>query len=287
VRHNPAFFAPARSAIPTVVTIHDLAVLRTPERFRPWFRNYAARALPHTVRVADRIVTGSEASREDIVERLGADAARVVVTPYGVAPHLTPLSADDPQSRAVRARYALPPRYILAVGSIEPRKNLPALLDALRIMRTLPGCEDAQLVHAGPLGWLAEDVPRSLATRGLAGAARFLGYVSESDLHALYAQARMVAYPSLFEGFGFPVLEAMACGAPVVTSNVSSLPEVAGAAALLVDPMQPDAIADAMAQLWQNETLHAELRARGLARAAAFTWRRTAEATDAVYRSLA
>lgn len=282
--HMPTVLAPLRSTLPVVLTVHDLAIMRFPEKFRTWHRMSARFILPRVARRVAAIVTGSEATKRDLVELLGVAPERVHVIPYGIGGNFSPLSADDPRLAAVRARYALPRDYVITVGTIEPRKNLVRLLEAIKLLRESAGpLRELQLVHAGPVGWHAEDVPRSVASLGLGDHVHFLGFVPDEDLVALYQLARASVYPSLFEGFGFPVLEAMASGCPVVTANSSSLPEVAGDAALLVDPMSVASIADGVSRVWCDDALCRDLASRGRDRAASFTWEATARRTARLY----
>ena len=268
VMHLPAGIGPLAPLLPTVVTIHDTIVLRFPRLFRTWQRSYARIVLPRIARSAAAVITGSEASRADIVEQLGVPPDRIVVVAYGVDTRFKPMATETDEAQSVIARYDLPRDFILTVGAIEPRKNLPRIIEAAKGL-------GISLVHAGPEGWLADDVPRN--------AARFLGYVPTADLRVLYCLARLLVYPSLWEGFGLPVVEAMACGCPVITSTVSAMPEVAGGAAVLVDPTATDALAAAIERVWTNEGLRRELAERGRERARLFTWERTARETVAVY----
>ena len=284
--HLPAGIGPVWSRLPTVLTIHDLNVLRFPELFRPWFRHYARVVLPRAARAADAIITVSHASKADVVDGLGIPEERVTVVPNGVDPAFAPLAPDGERAHEVRRRYGLQDNFVLTVGSVEPRKNLPRLLEAVSQLRTRSDTADVVLVHAGPEGWLANGVSRTVQAHGLSDAVRFLGYVPKRDLAALYGLARLTAYPSLYEGFGLPVAEAMACGCPVVTSNVSSLPEVAGDAGLLVDPGSVEEIAAGIAALWTDAARRRELAARGRAQARRFTWDRTARETAAVYEAV-
>jgi glycosyltransferase involved in cell wall biosynthesis len=284
--HLPAGMGPVRRRLPTVLTIHDLTVLRFPELFRPWFRHYARVVLPRAARAADAIIAVSQASKADIVATLTIPEQRVVVVPNGVDGCFRPVPAESERTLDVRRRYGLPRDFVLTVGSVEPRKNLPRLLKAVAQLRARPDTADIALVHAGPDGWLAGDVSRTIRALDLSPAVRFLGYVPREELGALYGAARLCAYPSLYEGFGLPVAEAMACGCPVVTSNVSSLPEVAGDAALLVDPSSVDEIAAGIAALWTDPTRRHELSAKGRARASCFTWERTARETAALYEAV-
>lgn len=273
--HLPAAVGPVAAFLPMVVTIHDVIVLRFPELFRPWHRHYARAVLPRLVSSAAAVITVSEAARADVVEYLDLAPERVAVVPNGVDPLFHTIDRNGEAARSVVARYRLPPDFVLTVGAIEPRKNLPRILDALRQLRDRGPTAGITLVHAGPEGWLADDVSR--------GAARFLGYVPAADLRVLYNLARALVYPSLWEGFGLPVIEAMACGCPVVTSTVSALPDVAGGAAVLVNPESVEDIAAAIERLWLDDAWRRKYATAGLARARCFTWERCARETLAVY----
>jgi len=259
------------------VTVHDIMPLRFPQLFRPWYRNYVRVVLPRLARRARAVISVSAAVKREIEEWLRVPAERITVIPHGVDPVFRPLVADDARASAVRRRYSLPSTFALAVGSIEPRKNLPRLIEALETLRRRPGSADISLVHAGPEGWRPEAATSSIT--------RFLGYVPTEDLAALYSLARVFVYPSLWEGFGMPVLEAMACGCPVVTSNLSSMPEVAGEAAVFVDPYSTEDVARGVAVAWEDASLRDRLVALGRERAAQFTWARAARETVAVYEA--
>ncbi len=281
--HLPAGFGPVRAGLPTVVTIHDLLPFRFPRSFRTWHRTYTRIVLPRVARAARAVITVSDASRRDVVELLGVAEDRVTVVPNGVDPVFAPVPPESDAAQDARRRLGLPGDFVLAVGAIEPRKNLARLLRAIRALRSRPATADIRLIHAGPEAWLSDDLPGLVRELDLSDTVRFLGYVSAGDLATLFSLARVFVYPSLGEGFGIPVVEAMACGCPVVTSNVSSLPEVAGGAAALVDPASVEEIADAVGALWRDEARRRDLAARGRVRAAAFTWERTARETAAVY----
>ena len=278
--HLPAGIGPVSGGFPAVVTIHDVMPIRFPAMFRPWYRHYVGVVTPRLARRARAVITVSNAAKEEIVDWLGVDAERVIVVPHGVDPAFRPFAPDDPQAEEMRRRYDLPRHFVLAVGSIEPRKNLPRLLEAIEALRGRPRTSDIVLVHAGPEGWRPAEATRR---RGSPQLVRLLGYVPDADLRALYGLARVFVYPSLWEGFGMPVLEAMACGCPVVTSNLSSLPEVAGDAAVLVDPTSVDDIARGIAAVWDDDGLRACMVERGRAHARQFTWARVARETAAVY----
>jgi len=282
--HLPAALGPVRGRLPTVVTIHDLSVLHAPRDFRPWFRYYARVVIPRLARRAARVITVSEATRRDVLEHLGLPEERVVAVPNGVA--ISPQPSAVSERQPATGPYDLPTRYILAVGTLEPRKNLLRLFEAVRLLAERPATKDVVLVHAGGYGWLADDILKAARSPALRGRVRLLGFVAEEHLTCLYHQARLLAYPSLFEGFGLPVLEAMASGCPVVTSDRSSLPEVAGDAAVLVDPESVEAIAEGIRRVWEGDALAGDLTARGLARAQLFSWERTARLTADVYESV-
>ena len=218
------------------------------------------------MRNAAAIVAVSEATKSDLVELLAVDPDRVTVIPCGISGDFAP-EADETRIDTVRRRYALPREYAITVGAIEPRKNLPRLLRALKLLAPRSKeFADLTLLHVGPKGWLTDETSTAIAELGLQERVRFLGYVPNEDLAILYQLARVSLYPSLFEGFGLPVAEAMASGCPVVTSNCSSMPEVAGGAAVLVDPTSEESIADGLALVWNDDRLRNDLIARGCPR---------------------
>ncbi len=276
---------PTLSGTRTAVTVYDLAYERTPDDTMPGMQAYLARVVPQAVARADRVIAISEATKADIVELYGADPAKVAVVVPGVDARFNP-QHEDGERRRIRAKYGLPGGdFLLTVGTLQPRKNHARLVEAYA--RALEETNsEVPLVIAGARGWAYGAVHDAIGEQGLAGHVIFPGFVDDADLPALYRTALAVAYPSLYEGFGLPVAEAMACGTPVVTSNVSSLPEAAGDAALLVDPLDTDALADALVRLLTDDALRDDLRARGLAQAAKFTWEHAAERLWDVYRGL-
>jgi O-antigen biosynthesis alpha-1,2-mannosyltransferase len=259
VLHCPTIRAPVRSPVPLVVTIHDLAVLRHPETFNRWTRSWSRLTLPHVARGARRIVAVSDFTRRELVEVLGVDEERVRVVRNGVGP---PFSPEGEVAEG---------EYILAVSTLEPRKNLARLVEGFRQAEL-----GLELRVAGAPGWGHVPVEGEQV--------RLLGEVGDAELAALYRGAACVAYVSFYEGFGLPVLEALACGAPVVTARGGACEEVAAGAAELVDPFDPDDIA---AGLRRAAGRRDELRALGLARARELTWERTARETLAVYEEAA
>ncbi len=285
VVHSTTFCVPRlRRRTRLVVTIYDLSFVTHPEFHLPENVRHCLAGTRAAIERADAIIAISEHTRRDLVERLGAPAERIVVTPLAADPALRPVT--DPARRdAVRRRYRLPERFALYLGALEPRKNLLRLLEAYAALNESLRRE-VGLVVAGASGWLNDSVHAHVEKLGLAPAVCFAGYVAGDDVAALYSLADVFVYPSLYEGFGLPVLEAMACGAPVIASNVASLPEVTGDAAVLVAPEDVDAIRDTLARVLTDAALRADLSGRGLARAASFSWDRCARQTAAVYRSV-
>ncbi|HVF08699.1 MAG TPA: glycosyltransferase family 1 protein, partial [Actinomycetota bacterium] len=275
---NPAAIAPLRRGQRLVVTVHDLAFLRHPELFpRAWRALYRA-GLRATARHADAVLTPSTFTAEELRARSGVDASRVHVTPLASAP---PLPARAIDLDATLERLGVPRPYILSVGTLEPRKNHARLIRAYR--KVVDDGHPHALVLSGSQGWLDDELRRELDAPGPGMVIRTHAHAA-SDLDALYLGADVFAYPALYEGFGLPVLEAMARGIPTVAADGSSIPEVAGDAALLVDPLDERAIADAIARVLDDPPLAERLRLRGLDRASAFSWRETAQATLRVYR---
>ena len=283
--HSPDFTLPPVLRARTILTIHDLSFIRVPECAEPSLRAYLLQAVPASVRRADVVLADSECTRADLIELLGADPDRVEVVYAGVGQHFQRVS-DGGLLRAVRMRYNLPERFILGVGTLQPRKNFQRLVKAYAMARGHIHSE-IKLVIAGASGWMYEGIFRSVEELGLRDAVCFPGYVADDDLPALYSMADLFVFPSLYEGFGMPPLEAMACGTPVVASNVSSLPEVVGDAALMVDPLDVAALADAMGRLLTDPDLRENMVRRGVEQARRFTWTRAAANLVDIYRRVA
>lgn len=272
---------PTRPGTRTVLTVHDLAFERYPAETMPGMLGYLRRVVPRSVGRADHVITDSEATRRDVIELYHAAPEKVSVVYPGVsarfaAPQLPERLAE------VRRRYSLPDApLVLTIGTMQPRKNHARLVEAFAQVASQT---NAVLVVAGGKGWQYEAVHQLVERLGLAERVRFPGFVDDADLPALYAATEVFAYPALYEGFGLPVLEAMAAGTPVVTSAVSSLPEITGEdGALLVDPKSVEQIAAALARLLADGALRARLATHGAARAQAFTWAATAEQLWQVY----
>ena len=264
---------------PTVLTVHDLIFRRYPAHHKPLNRWYLNLTMPLYCRAATHIIAVSEQTKRDILNAYGVASEKISVIYEAASPDFAPQTPGA--IGAVRARYSLPERYILSVGTIEPRKNLGRVLNAFERLHG-EGLVDA-FVIVGKKGWLYDDFFAQLDRSPVKHAVVFPGWVSDEDLPAVYGGATALAFPSEFEGFGLPVLEGMACGAPVVCSNTSSLPEIAGDAALLIDPGDLDAITNAMRRVACEPELAAELRRRGYAQARRFSWERAAMETVQVY----
>jgi glycosyltransferase involved in cell wall biosynthesis len=272
----PNYLAPLGSPCPYLNIVHDLALIRTPEFFNTRKRLLVRALLPIVSQSAAAVGTVSEASRRDVVSMLSVREDRVVMLPG--APHPTCRPSTPDEIARVRSRYHLIRPYVLSVGTLEPRKNLPMLLQAFDrlLARTGTASADLDLVTVGGRGWRDRHLRAELERRLPNGRVHAIGYVPEADLVALYGGAEVLAYPSHFEGFGLPALEAMACGTPVVASDISALREVSAGAATLVPPGDEAALASSIAALVEDRGLHAAARERGRARAAAFGWNKTA-----------
>lgn len=270
--YSPDFVLPPQLSGRCFLTIHDLAFMVHPECAVPSLEWYLHKAVSRAVARADLILADSANTRRDLIHLMGVEPERVEVLYSGVEPAFRPL--EEASLHPVRARYELPKHFLLTVGTIEPRKNLPRLLEALSI---LPESLRLPLLVAGKPGWLYQDTFDTVDRLDLQPWVRFLGFVPDEDLPALYNLATALVYPTLYEGFGLPPLEAMACGTPVLTSRTSSLTEVVAEAAVLVDPADAVSIAQGLHRLLEDQALRARLRQAGLARARHFTWERSAQ----------
>jgi len=284
--HSPDFVLPPLMGTPAVLTVHDLSFLRVPHCFVPAFRDYLGKAVPHSVARARHILADSDSTRRDLVELLGVDPARVTVIYPGVEPRFRPVR--DPETRAaVRARYDLPERFVLGLSTLQPRKNFEGLIAAFGVLlASKAAVPDVHLVISGQKGWLYDEALASAEQAGIADRVHFLGFAADDDLPALYSLASAFAFPSWYEGFGVPVLEAMACGTPVVAADNSSLPEVVGDAGLMVNAADVDGLAAALGRVLVDDELRARLAADGLARSRQFTWERAVEKLMRVYRQV-
>ena len=281
------YTAPPSVPCPVIATIHDLAFEHLPETFnrRSWMQlRFTVR---HTARRAARIITVSEYSRRDICKTYKIGPDHIVVTPEAAPAHFAPVT-DETELRKIRQKYGIDSDYILSLGSIQPRKNLGRLIDAYSSLRSLrAGSKLPKLVIAGKRGWLEREIFRAAERSKFGKDILFVGYVPEPDLPALFSGAFTFVYPSYFEGFGLPVLEAMQCGAPVIAGNRTSIPEIAGDAALLFDPFDTEAVREALARVIDDARLRTSLCQRGLDRANEFNWTKTAQLTLQTYREVA
>lgn len=283
--HALAFVAPLAAPCPFVVTVYDLSFMRYPEAFRPFNRWYLSRFTASTVKRAAAVITISESTRQDVITLLGAPPEKVHTIYCGVDTEFRPLPPE--QVAVFKASRQLPDKFILFLGTLEPRKNVDGLISAYARWRqqdpnALP------LVIAGGKGWYYRHIFEKVEQLNLTDSIRFPGYVPQNELPLWYNAATLFVYPSHFEGFGLPVLEAMACGTPVITSTAASLPEVAGTqgAARLVNSNDMAGLAAAMAQISKNDDLQIEMSGLGIERAARFSWRKTAQQTLALYRNV-
>lgn len=283
--YSPDFvLPPTLPGVRTLLTVHDLSFLRYPDHFVPKLVDYLSRAVPRAVARADRVLADSQATRADLIERLGAPADKVEVLYSGVDQRFCP-TAEPGERERLQARYGWDGQpYVLTVGTLQPRKNYVRLIRAFARLRPADLPPGMRLLIAGGRGWLYEEVLAEADRH--AGRVRVLGFVEDEDLPALYRGASLFVFPSLYEGFGLPVLEALACGVPVVCSNASSLPEVAGDAALLVAPEDEDGLAEGLLRALTDEPLRQEMIARGLRQAARFTWEQAARQLLAAFDRL-
>ncbi len=280
--HGTNYEVPLWGKCPSVVTIHDLSLLLHPLTHRRRLARRGRRRIPIMARAARRIITPSESVRLEVCERLGIDPSKVVSIPEAPRDVFRPSSHEEIVE--TRRRLNIEDEFILFVGTIEPRKNLLTLVRAFEEMTRSTRLRP-QLVIAGKEGWLNEELFSNVRRRGLEERLRFTGYVSDEELRALYSSCRAFVYPSIYEGFGLPPLEAMACGAPVITSRIPALVETVGTeAARLVPPTEAPALARSIVELLSDEDERRRLSAAGLRRAAQFSWEKTARATLEVYK---
>ncbi|HLY66374.1 MAG TPA: glycosyltransferase family 1 protein [Chloroflexota bacterium] len=281
VLHCPVNVLPATLGCPAVLTIHDLTFLRYPERFRPERRRYLTTFTSLSAKRAARVMTDSVHTKQDVMELLRVPADKIEVVYPGVDDEFQP----QPQEKVaeLRRRYGLPEEFILYVGTLEPRKNVELLLRAYNLLLGR-GLLQWPLVIGGGAGWMFDRIFSEVERSGLTDRVIFPGYIDPGDLACWYTAASAFVYPSIYEGFGLPPLEAMACGTPVIVSDTSSLPEVVGDAGIKIDPRNAEELADRLAEVLQSKDKREQLAAAGRARAASFTWDRAARQTMQVYR---
>ncbi len=281
VFHGPDFTLPPRIAAPGVVTVHDLSFVTRPQDAHPAQRRFLEQAVPRSIDRARLVVAVSESTKRDLMQRLGVRPHRIRVVPNAVSAEFAAVTDSD-QLAAVRRKLDLPDEFLVSVGTIHPRKNLGGLATALEIVSRRIG-RRVPAIHVGGEGWLVDRVYDQVRAAG-DDAVRFVGHVDEATLRALYTLARGLVYPSFVEGFGLPILEAFACECPVVTSNRSGMDEVAGGAAILIDPDDPESIATGIIEVLDNDERREELRRLGRERRDVYSWRRSAGALLMAYR---
>lgn len=282
-------FAAVSKKTKLVVTAHDLSFELFPETFslkqRVWHYLVNFRSL---VRRADRVIAVSESTKGDLVSEYVISPEKVVAIPSGIDSRFKRLDRNDPELLRVKEKYGLPYRFILYLGTFEPRKNIRSLVlsyDALQ-KTEIESVQKYDLVLAGTRGWKYQDLFSAYQESPNQARIHFPGFIADEDKVALYNLASIFVYPSFYEGFGFPPLEAMACGTPVITSHSSALPEVIGAAGIMVDPYQPDELFRTLQSLLENQNLLTEMQEKGFNQAKKFSWHKTAEATISVFQSL-
>ncbi len=277
VFYSPDFLLPPTFAKRKLVTVHDLSYVRVPECFPAPLLNYLNRAVPRSVARADMILADAASTQRDLIDVYRVPPEKIRVLYSGVDPRFHPDVSASAMARVREWTHGKP--YLLSVSTIQPRKNYVRLIEAFsKILNSkfqIPN-SDLQLVISGAKGWMFEEVFQAVERLNLRDRVLFPDFVSDDDLPALYAGATLFVYPSLYEGFGLPVAEAMACGAPVVSSNASSLPEVGGDAVLYFDPRDVDAMAETIRRALSDESLRNDLRARGIAQAKKFSWEKAA-----------
>ena len=283
VFHGPDFtLPPLRAETKAIVTVHDLSYLRLPGCFKPALLDYLVTNVPRSVHRANWVLADSESTRCDVIELLQVPEDKVSVLYPGVEPRFCPIR-DVKALTSVQIKYELPERFILSVGTVQPRKNYERLVQAFSQVRV----PDLSLVIVGGKGWLYEKLFQQVQELNLQNRVRFTGYIDDADLPLVYNLAEVFVFPSLYEGFGIPPLEAMSCGVPVIAADNSSLPEAAGNAGLLVDAKDVEALADALVRVLDNAALRQTLVKRGLAHAKKFTWEKAARTLLAAYERVA
>ncbi|MDQ7026035.1 MAG: glycosyltransferase family 1 protein [Anaerolineae bacterium] len=271
---------PTRSATRTVVTVHDLSFVRVPDAASPRLKAYLDVVVPRSIRLADHVIADSQATKIDLMDLYATPLEKITVLLSGVDSRYNNVLGVP--SMTIRNKYNIPETpYLFTIGTVQPRKNYSRVIRALKILRERG--YDLCLVIAGGKGWLENEMVQTIEATGMSDYVNLIGFVDEEDLPVLYQGAECVAFPSLYEGFGFPVLEGMACGTPVITSNISSLPEVAGDAALLVNPLDVEEIAHAIQRILDDSQLKATLIQRGLEQVKHFTWEKSAKQLKQIY----
>lgn len=283
--HSPDFvLPPVLGDIPTILTVHDLSFIHFPETFTPALVNYLNNVVPWSVERATHILADSQATKDDLTNIWRVASDKVTVLYSGVSGRFRPVT-DKQQLAAVRERYGVgDAHYLVSVSTLQPRKNYQMLV---RAFKPVAEQQPHNLVIAGGKGWLYDEMLAEVDRQGLKGRVKFIGFVADGDLPSLYSEASLMVFPSLYEGFGLPLLEAMACGVPVLTSNASCLPEVAGEAAVQLPPTDQAAWSQTMSGLLSNSGQRAKMVAAGFLQVRQFTWKKAAGQLLEIYKNLA
>lgn len=275
---------PTNKKTKTILTVHDLSFIRTPETASPRLRNYLNTVVPRSVKRADHILADSAATKADLMDVYGTASEKITVLLSGVNQQFHPVT-DLQKLGQTRRKYQISDRpYIFAIGTVQPRKNYARLVQAISLLRAKGF--DLQIVIAGGKGWLEDHIYHAIHNFKMDDYVNFIGYADDNDIPALYSGSVCSSFVSLYEGFGFPVLESMACGTPVITSNVSSIPEVAGDVAPMVDPTDVDALSDRIEAILTDTTYRQLLVQRGLIHSRKFTWEESSNHLLDVYRQV-
>jgi glycosyltransferase involved in cell wall biosynthesis len=281
--HSLHYTRPMKLPCASVVTFHDMTFFLYPELHTRAKRLFFPLAIRASARRADALIAVSESTRQDVIRVLGISPEKIITIQSGVDPAFRPIN-DTVAKGKIAEKYDLPERFILYVGLIEPRKNLPMLISAFK--RFIDSGKDYKLVLVGSYGWMYEKLLKQINNLDLEGMIYFTGYVSQEDLPLVYNLSSLFVYPTIYEGFGLPVLEAMACGVPVITTDVSSLPEIVGEAGMLVPVNDVEALYGAMIAVLGDEDVRRKMINKGMQRAAKFTWEQTAKLTFQVYQQV-
>lgn len=273
---------PTLSQTKTLLTVHDLSFVRVPETTPPSLKVYLDRVVPRSVHRADHVLADSQATKDDLIDLYNVKPDKITVLLSGIDSRF---KSSQQSELTMRKTYNIPDRpYIFSIGTVQPRKNYVRIIQALAQLR-IQGY-DIGLVIAGGRGWLDNPIYDTINETKMTDYVHLIGFADDADLSALYTHAECVVFPSLYEGFGYPVLEGMACGTPVITSNVSSLPEVAGDSALIVDPYNSDAIANAIKRIFDDAMLRESLITKGFERIKSFDWDKSARQLHTIYTDL-
>jgi len=281
--HVPGFASPYSCPCPIIVTVHDLIGMIFPKNLGLFSRFYWSKWLPFVVKRADVILASSENTKKDIQRLLGVNPENIKVVYLGVGKHFIP--KKEKEISQVKNKYGISNDYVLHVGAVEPRKNIERLIVAFKKAKAKVG-KDIKLVIAGKKEWAYEKVLSTIKKEALQNDVIFSGYIEDADLPAIYSGASVLAFPSLYEGFGLPLVEAMACGTPIVASNISSVPEIAKEAAILVDPYNEEDLSEALVSVLSDQKLKDSLTQKGHKRVSEFSWDKTAQEVLKEYQNL-